>query len=141
MPNLIDLRMRDLRRGLSSAASPSAGSAVAAKAKPLAFPKSRRLMVGSLIALNKRREARLGQGRRRVLAGLPVHVFRVAILLRAEYLLVGNFLAGVGGSSAHDRHHRAERHAVTVVDRLAGADRLEQFVVLDLVHIFLFLPS
>ena len=43
MPNLIDLRMRDLSRGLSSAAWPSEGSAVAARAKPPALAKSLRL--------------------------------------------------------------------------------------------------
>ena len=43
--------------------------------------------------------------------------------------------AGVGGRAAHQGQQRAVGGLLAVVDRLAGADRGEHLVVLDLVHV------
>src|SRR5439155_1702550 len=47
----------------------------------------------------------------------------------------GYFLAGIGRHAAHDRKHRAVQHPVAVVDDAALADGVEEFVVLDLIHV------
>ena len=56
-------------------------------------------------------------------------------LLRVEHHLPSDLFAGVGGGAAHDAHQRALGHAVAVVERFAVADRLEELVVLSLVHV------
>src|SRR5688572_23738107 len=66
---------------------------------------------------------------------VPGEVFRHQVLLRIHCCFPCDDLSGVGRHASHDREHRAAGHPLAVVDRLAIADRLEQLVMLRLVHV------
>src|SRR5512145_924824 len=57
------------------------------------------------------------------------------------HLLPGDFLAGVAGELAHDGDECAPGHVITVIEAIAGADRGEQPVMLDLIRVTLALPT
>jgi len=56
-------------------------------------------------------------------------------------LVPGDLLAGVTGDLTHHGYHCAADHVVAVIDGLAGANRLEEYVVLSLVWIASALPA
>src|SRR4029079_8017332 len=66
---------------------------------------------------------------------VPVILGRRQVFLRVERHFPGDLLAGVRVQPAHDVQQRALGHVLAVVDRLASADRREQFVVLFLVEV------
>ena len=49
-------------------------------------------------------------------------------------LFPGDFLPGVGGHAAHDRHQRGVAHVLAVIDRLAVANRAQKSHVLIPIH-------
>lgn len=63
------------------------------------------------------------------------------VKIRLIDLFPCDFFAGVTGELSHDGYHRAARHVVAVIDRFAGADRLEKNIMLDLVRIASSVPS
>src|SRR5439155_16748770 len=67
--------------------------------------------------------------------GAPGVLLRRQVLGRGEHVLPGDLLARVGGLPAEDRHERAVRGRLGVVDQLAAADAGEQLVVFHLVHV------
>ena len=56
-------------------------------------------------------------------------------------LLPGNLLAAVTGELTHHGNHRATRHVLSAIDRVAGADPGKKFIVLNLVRVALALPA
>src|SRR6266542_6501559 len=66
------------------------------------------------------RDAGLRDGRHR--HGAKLVLLRREVLLRVHRHVPGDDLARVGRHTAHDRHERASRHPVAVVERPAGAD-------------------
>ena len=61
--------------------------------------------------------------------------WRTEVFLGVEDEVGRDDLAGVGGRAAHQGQQRALSRRFAVVDRLAGPDRGEHLVVLDLVHV------